>query len=499
MKNHLLLASILLFSLISARAQYWAPLNLTDQYNYRLENSDEYISNILWVDSVTVSGGDSIFHLNRIVIECDTCTFYPPVTCADLLKDQGQFLQKRMIKMPDGTYRFEGKINFTLNVLGKTGDNWIFNDVDDIEATIVETSEESLFSQLDSVKIIELSNGQIIKLSKNFGILEFPRPDTSLNYSLVGIKGHNLGALIPGYQTVYDYEAGDELQYLVMNWGHCHGGIGLGYSYSYAIKTKLEILHKTVFTDSIAYQVHRLRAYSKGTAIYKFDEDTITWTVTKYSVPENYPGNYSPVTWKDTVLVPIVGNYSSAQQVIKRIRIKQDTDNYTTIEYTNLSDSYCEYYSNQYFNPDILSLLGYFRYHDLDFRFIDQTGLSYFKHFEAGGQCSHGESAELVGYKIGLKTDGTILPDSFYHPGNKLSLSPWPNPVRDILKLTFAGPTTEDLNLIIFNASGQIARRQTIKKGTNPAMIDFSNFPAGLYIIRLKGEKTNIVEKVLKL
>jgi hypothetical protein len=63
----------ILFGLCSA--QNWAPLNLTDKYNYRL-GSTAFITNTLWVDSVTVTGTDSVFHLNRIVTACDTCQLH---------------------------------------------------------------------------------------------------------------------------------------------------------------------------------------------------------------------------------------------------------------------------------------------------------------------------------------------------------------------------------------------------------------------------------------
>ena len=517
MKNLSLLLSISLLSSLAALAQNWAPLNLTDQYNYRLENSDDYISNVLWVDSVTVSGGDSVFHLNRVVIECDTCTLTSADLgflgyCDRLAKNQGQFLQKRMIKMPDGAYRFEGRFNFTLNSIGKIGDSWIFSDSDTILATIVDAVEENLFLQPDSVKIIELSNGQVIRLSKNFGILEFPKPDTSLSYTLVGIEGRNLGAQMPDYRSVYDFEPGDVLQYRISSSGIC----GIVGAWSDTKYLKFKILHTEMSDSSTVYQAAKyLResgGYSNGSSQGDYESyswDTIIMIIPHYSARVNYPGSYWDFTWEN----PFPEVHLNQIGLIRKISVKMGSDSLGTIECIKPVYFDCNYSLSRYNStPDTSMIQAHwvYQFQELDFKIKEKRGVTWYKNHTESGNCSSSTWTDLTGYKIGLDSAGIIHPDSFYYPiieeepdslqpGEELELLTFPNPVSGEFQLQLSHKSPEDLRLEIFNTTGQAVLRQTVKKDEYAVPLDLSNFPRGYYIIRLKGENTNIVEKILKL
>ena len=66
---------------------------------------------------------------------------------------------------------------------------------------------------MDSVKEIGLSNGDIIKLSKNYGLLQFPGAGSD-TYNLKGIEGVNpIGEQTLSSHDIYDFQVGDVLQY----------------------------------------------------------------------------------------------------------------------------------------------------------------------------------------------------------------------------------------------------------------------------------------------
>ena len=73
MKKLVINLVLTLFLIHNVQAQNWQPINKFDKYNYQIDTTD-YITNTIWADSVHLSGEDSVFCLNRIMTDCDTCS-----------------------------------------------------------------------------------------------------------------------------------------------------------------------------------------------------------------------------------------------------------------------------------------------------------------------------------------------------------------------------------------------------------------------------------------
>ena len=94
-----ILTSLLLFLISISNAQNWAPIDRNEKFNFS-QSGLNYISNTIWVDSAGSMGQDSVFYLNRIVTNCDTCP------ASFKLCNQPGFLKKQMYKLAGGKYEF---------------------------------------------------------------------------------------------------------------------------------------------------------------------------------------------------------------------------------------------------------------------------------------------------------------------------------------------------------------------------------------------------------
>jgi hypothetical protein len=207
-----LLLAVLLILLSSclpkANAQNWAPLNLPDQFNFQLD-LETVITSTIFVDSIDLTVGEPIYYLNRIVTECPTCQGFGHF----MLANQPQFLMRKIILKAGGLWNFQDSANIALYTLAQQGATWLLDSSATVSATVDSIFPDSIFAQADSVKRILLSTGDTILLSKEHGILQWPDGyGSGIYHRLVGIKGRDLGKLLPGFSGMYDFQVGDVFQ-----------------------------------------------------------------------------------------------------------------------------------------------------------------------------------------------------------------------------------------------------------------------------------------------
>ena len=94
-------------------SQNYKPLVIGNKYNY-IQGNNDIITTTIWIDSIKLSGGDSVYYLNRIITNCDSCSriadSYPSYEICDTciaLQNQPQFLQRMIITDPHGTWNFK--------------------------------------------------------------------------------------------------------------------------------------------------------------------------------------------------------------------------------------------------------------------------------------------------------------------------------------------------------------------------------------------------------
>ena len=183
-------------------AQDWAPIRFSDKtYAFQLGQEAELL--YIRAEEANVADADSVYHLNTRITDCDTCGW------REFLRNQPHFLQKRVRFNDAGWYHFQDTGSFVILAQAGVGESWVYDSLANITATVQAIEWVSVFDQSDSVKTISLSSGEIIKLSRQFGILEFPASNGE-SYQVQGIQGPKLGIPLYEYQDFFDYDVGDQ-------------------------------------------------------------------------------------------------------------------------------------------------------------------------------------------------------------------------------------------------------------------------------------------------
>lgn len=192
---------------LSVQSQNWNVFNKGYRYNYHYNNA-AIITNVLFVKTFSVSLGDTVYSMNNIAKE----------TPSGLQTNLPQFLMKKIIKQADGIVRFEDTLNFKIVPTCTLNQTWVFSINPAVSATCIATETLSVFSVVDSVKTIVVNNADTIKLSKQFGLLQFPHLyGQNKYYRLTGIEKAGrydstsfYGERVPNAWDFYRFEVGDK-------------------------------------------------------------------------------------------------------------------------------------------------------------------------------------------------------------------------------------------------------------------------------------------------
>ncbi|NOX84497.1 MAG: T9SS type A sorting domain-containing protein [Chlorobi bacterium] len=234
--------------------------------NYKHSGANA-ITNTIWITDTIISFDTAII-FNKVVLQSHDNPDY-------FIKNSGQFLQKTMFIKGDGVFKFANPWSFVIKSKAKIGDTWFFNSDDGLIATVDTIIETETFNISDSVKTIKLEkNGvsleKFIKLSKNFGIIEFPDFSDTGKYVLSGLQNDTLGEQIADFWDFYDFNIDDVFQYY-----HYSRDPSMGEE-----ETKIEkytIISKEVDDSSFHYVVEGIK---KGSVFNYFNHETYTYVLT---------------------------------------------------------------------------------------------------------------------------------------------------------------------------------------------------------------------------
>lgn len=469
MKTPLILLAIL--SSLTISAQNWSPINLNSEYNYKIDTA-QLITNTIFVDSISVNNNDSIFYLNRIMTNCDSCsnTNYK-------LKNQPQFLMKQVLKKSDSLFVFKDTIEFKIKPLKTLGDSWVFDSTKNITAIIDSIYTQLVFNVTDSIKRIYLSNNHFIILSKSFGILQFPFTN-NYHYKLIGIRSNTLtfGVQLPRFWDFFNYEINDILQWKDINSNG--GGIGSSYTFSHFKGT---IISKTTFGDTVNYHLQGKKFISK----FNYSQGTIN-TYNTFDLILTFIDSISHLSncYPNQVSKRSHGLYSSLFA--------------PTIFYmeNGLQKKSIDFYNNPYIivnsanNPDVIGS-------------ISNYGLPMSK-FTVG----LGEYIECIPFTASYTshcmegrihlgdTIGTIYPDSFFVTGieettNDCKIEIYPNPSSGQFSIISKKLTINNINII--DITGKLIK--TIDENTS--VISMVDLPKGIYLIKITTNEGLITKKII--
>jgi hypothetical protein len=456
--------------------QQWRPVTTTEKFNYRIDTAS-YISNVICVDSITVQN-DSIFCLNRIVTSC------PGFGTSKKLYNQPQFLERKMVRKAGGVYMFKDPGEFWLRTLAELNAPWVFDSVANITAQVTAKTSETILNQLDSVKTITLSNGKIIKLSKNHGIIQFPLMGTNHFYLLEGIAGRNLGILIPQAPEFFNFNVGDVFQYKD-DW--MSDGLGFG---------GISLVKKTVLSRDSSSEGFTYNMIISGMQ-WSVDINGIPWDTSHfyYFATEVYDDSAThECNLNPNELARNPGDSMSAPNLASDMKIFPDTGQSTSrLAGTDNGFPPDEDPIYSYGGTDTLVSADFFYFTDKY-----TTGLGRVKYdymvFEIKSK------VDLIGYVKNGDTTGIVYPDGFLLQGipaksNNDRIKVFPNPAGEKITVEIYGKFDKS-TICIMNLDGRELMKQTISGHT--ATFDITGLPKGVYIVKLTGGKTMQVRKIIK-
>lgn len=453
--KQIFLSCILFWTLVFPTfSQDWNLVTAGGIYNFGAAGGPAVESTIR-VDAALAVGADSVFNISpqRAI----TISAFPGAGIV------GTFLGDTIMKRPDFTYVCKFKaVPFTFDTATRVirtkaeiGDSWLFKT--GITATVVQKRADVMFGMEDSIKVISLSNGDSMRLSKRFGLMSLGARN------LIGLQDHATGIQVP---TMEDFYA-DWIPGAVFEIYESKRSGSNSVHTRYYTWTKYYVLGKTVTPDSLLIEVHKLVRQDRYQSFFNTTEliDITYQNTNSVHVVLNphqvfFPGG-----------IKIDGLFYAYEYAPLGSGVKLTHQTLLTMSaYSSLLESY-------------ESSVGEKRYYyDSDISQIDR---------------------KLIGYqKLGQAQSGTVHPDSYFNvvtstsqlfDSDQFSISP--NPVTDGVLNVSCIDCSPLKKVEIIAPSGQ-----TLLALNTPAAsfsIPVHTLPTGLYYLRaLTSAGRVIVRKV---
>ena len=489
------------FLLFIAKAQAqpgfaWYPIQPSVQYNYKVDSSALPFSVIIRIDSIE-STTPIRYHLNKIVIACDTCINAQLVNdffdSTYILIHQPQFLGHYFSKIAGNAFYFKGKSSFILRPCDTLGSSWLFDSTQNITATIIAKTAQPVLSVPDSLVIIRLSTNDTLICSKNAGLLRFPFKITGPHfYQLAGYEGAmNAGIKLKRFHDFFDFNAGDVLQYTFRDDDYN--------SYPPILKggrDKWTILSASVYSDSVVCTVKQtyLDSLQIGGGIPVFTAYTTTFNIAFRDSAQHLSNVYP----SQEITVSPYFIYNNGTRYIHKAEIGLDSRSKITKSFgQNCPDEYLDpgasgaaeatLFPNLFLNRNSSRIVGRELAEGLGF-----TSELFNNYATISQRC-------LVGFVKGGQSSGTVYND------DPLSIKPisalqsryicYPNPAADVV--TIAGQTSSRTHASILNAIGESIQKVNLTEGQWTHPLSTSALANGIYFIVISTSTSKEVKKLI--
>ncbi len=99
------------------------------------------------------------------------------------------------------------------------------------------------------------------------------------------------------------------------------------------------------------------------------------------------------------------------------------------------------------------------------------------------------DNLAFTGSVAGLKSQENLLQN----------LSVYPNPAKGNVNLSFNSMVSQEVTIELTNIEGKIVKSEelSLSKGKTDYSIDISNFSKGIYLVKIKGEKTSEIRQII--
>lgn len=104
------------------------------------------------------------------------------------------------------------------------------------------------------------------------------------------------------------------------------------------------------------------------------------------------------------------------------------------------------------------------------------------------------DSGSLISWALDLGCEANASTDSFELSNTKI----YPNPNNGNFMVAFDSQPTEEINITVFDVKGRKIFDKTYPNtGTSNQTVDLSPIPTGIYIVKIKGENTSEIQKII--
>jgi hypothetical protein len=207
MSKKLILLFVFFAFFLTSKAQDWQLFNHVDKYNF-LTLKDSMI-NTVWVDTVVFDGSDTLLFFNKVLHYKKIWSTVFNDSIKEAILTYNELFNQVCTVTGDSLFYLGFEKEWLLKPKKGLYETWKFSD--DIDALITEYKQDTFLNITDSTKTIELSDGQIIKISKSFGIVYWKMSSNS-EIQLLGVED-KFGISVPSFSNYFDYNVGDVFQY----------------------------------------------------------------------------------------------------------------------------------------------------------------------------------------------------------------------------------------------------------------------------------------------
>lgn len=474
---------LLLIAPAFVHAQNWALLNPAYKYNYSDDGTDT-ISNQVFVTHIDTLGPDSfLLQLSRTTAYCDTClSGTGGVTACDgcYIWNNAPDLLGPDVRVSQGDWIFGGLDNTLIRTTAAVGSTWPYSSGGGTaEVTAVDTAY--LWGVLDSIKLISLSGGDSIILSKDHGLLRFPGAPASGDKALVGIEVAGLGIVKPDFHGFFPYQPGDVLEYEVAN----GGADGIGGIYGSWAHFKMTLTSVTDFGDSLHLDVEPIcssGSFNGGCCIFCAHYTTGTFRISPGEV------HYTPLTATrpgELFIPQLPWTQPLAFDACVAKHYRDGDGRY----HISTSSRNAPGWDQDHFNflmTTPTAIPGLYAYGPADDASGDPFGLHY---VEGIGLLSYVVnyfetwiSYVLVGAVIGGDTIGVVHDDVFFSVPDMAGTAPLIRPVPADHELNLTFEQASETSWCIIDPTGRTILNGTITGKTG--LIGLTSLPEGAYLLR---------------
>jgi hypothetical protein len=453
----------------------------------------------VWIDSTTIVSGDSVFHFNKRIYRCDTCS-----TPAILVNQALGFgiIDETFTKNSSHQYLFNYEGDSLIVDLSLSLNDSIISDSSAfIYVKLVQENYDTLPNYanhsdgLDSSKVFNfLVNGNVLyqlTITKNLGIYSFIDSYTGSSYlEQVGLESKEMGVLQLTVKRIFDYDIGDEFSYQFVDWW-----VGQYYHSLYTLR----ILDTGIVSnDSTIYRAERVGWWVENCCPGGFGSyvDTFNLIITSGQVHHQY-SNYSETTEYERLnlrdnefsdyylnvgipgLTLLAKNFlKDASQEYKQIGYSYGLESLFPV-HSNIThpNFYIDSFSNVY------DIQDFYQVHELYAKGIGliQRGETSFE----GWTC-----LSLLGYKKGNNTVGTILSKSLLleeetiEKENNFSIKVYPNPSSKTLNIDITAKSGL-LQLNVLDLKGAVLMSKEILDQDN-YQFPIEDLSQGVYLLQIK-------------